>query len=174
MLHTRHARMANFRQVKSEKRMPRQRIAYALLLAVFSAILVALASPHAVHAQETPTVRTAPPQQIEPPGKTPETSSASAVDRYTLSHDRYEKAVAYSRAGYSLYFLSVFIGFVVLLSALRFAFVARIRDFAEQTTENRFLQGLIFIPAVALVLDLADLPVHMAWHRLSLRYDQSV
>jgi STE24 endopeptidase len=174
VLHTRHARMASFRQVKSEKRMPRQRIAYALLLAVFSAILVALASPHAVQSQETPTVRTAPPQQIEPPGKTPETSSANEVERYTLSHDRYEKAVAYSRAGYSLYFLSVFIGFVVLISALRFGFVARIRDFAEQTTENRFLQGLIFIPAVALILDLADLPVHMAWHGLSLRYEQSV
>src|SRR5258708_36064529 len=92
----------------------------------------------------------------------------------TLFRSRYEKAVAYSRAGYSLYFLSVFIGFVVLVSALRFGFVARIRDFAQQTTENRFLQGLIFIPVLALVLDLADLPVHMAWHGLSLHYQQSV
>src|SRR5258708_27633174 len=41
----------------------------------------------------------------------------------TLFRSRYEKAVAYSRAGYSLYFLSVFIGFVVLVSALRFGFV---------------------------------------------------
>ncbi len=154
--------------------MLRQRIAYALLLIVFSLIFGALASPQAVLAQETPTVRTPPPQQIEPPGNTPDTATTNEVNRYTLSHDRYEKAVAYSRAGYSLYFLSVFIGFVVLILALRFGFVARIRDFAQQSTENRFLQGLIFIPVLTLVLDLADLPVHMAWHGLSLHYQQSV
>ena len=154
--------------------MLRQRIAYALFPIVFSSILVALASPHAVLAQETPTVRTPPPQQIEPPSNAPNSSNTNEIDRYTLSHDRYEKAVAYSRAGYSLYFLSVFIGFVVLILALRFAFVARIRDFAQQSTENRFLQGLIFIPVLTLVLDLADLPVHIAWHGLSLHYQQSV
>jgi Zn-dependent protease with chaperone function len=160
--------------MKREKRMPHQRIAYALLLIVLLSFFVALASPHAALAQESPTVRTPPPQQIEPPANAPDTCNGNEVDRYTLSHDRYEKAVAYSRAGYSLYFLSVFIGFVVLVSALRFGFVARIRDFAQQTTENRFLQGLIFIPVLALVLDLADLPVHMAWHGLSLHYQQSV
>jgi len=174
VLHTRHARVASYCQMKREKRMLRQRIAYALLLIVFSSIFAALASPHAVLAQETPTVRTPPPQQIEPPGNTRDTSSANDVERYTLSHDRYEKAVAYSRAGYSLYFLSVFLGFVVLILALRFGFVARIRDFAQQTTENPFLQGLIFIPVLTLLLDLADLPVHMAWHELSLHYQQSV
>src|SRR5260370_33497696 len=152
------------RQMKRGKRMPRQRIAYALLLIVFSSIFVALTSPHQVWAQETPTVRTPPPQQIEPPGNAPESSSSNEVDRYTLSHDRYEKAVAYSRAGYSLYFRSVFIGFVVLILAFRFAFVARVRDFAQQITENRFLQRLIFIPMLALVLDLADLPIHMPCH----------
>jgi STE24 endopeptidase len=160
--------------MKREKRMPRQRIAYALLLIVFLSIFAALASPHTVLAQETRTVRTPPPQRIEPPGNAQDTSATNDVNRYTLSHDRYEKAVAYSRAGYSLYFLSVLVGFVVLILALRFGFVARIRDFAQQTTENRFLQGLIFIPLLALVLDLADLPVHMAWHGLSLHYQQSV
>jgi Zn-dependent protease with chaperone function len=154
--------------------MLRQRIAYALFLIVFSSIFAALAAPHAVLAQETPTVRTPPPQQIEPPAQAPNSSNTNEVDRYTLSHDRYEKAVAYSRAGYSLYFLSVFIGFGVLILALRFGFVARIRGFAEQTTENRLLQGLIFIPVLTLVLDLADLPVRMAWHGLSLHYRQSV
>jgi STE24 endopeptidase len=160
--------------MKREKRMLRQRIAYALFPIVFSSIFVALASPHVVLAQETPTVRTPPPQQIEPPANAPNSSNTNEIDRYTLSHDRYEKAVAYSRAGYSLYFLSVFIGFVVLILALRFGFVARIRDFAQQTTENRLIQGLIFIPVLTLVLDLADLPVHLAWHGLSLHYQQSV
>ena len=113
MLHTPHACVASCCQMKREKRMPHQRMAYALLLIVFLSIFVALLSPHPARAQETPTVRTPPPQQIEPPASAPDTSNNNEVDRYTLSHDRYEKAVAYSRAGYSLYFLSVFIGFVV-------------------------------------------------------------
>jgi len=137
-------------------------------------ILSGIAAPGARSAQETPTVRTPPPQQIEKPADTPEPLATSDTDRYTLSHERYEKAVAYSRAGYTLYFLSVFIGFAVLILALRYGFVAQVRDMAQRTTENRFLQGLIFIPILGFLLDVVDLPVHIAWHGLSLHYEQSV
>jgi len=130
-------------------------------------------SPVASNAQETPTVRTPPPQQIETPSTQPETT-AKETDRYTLSHERYEKAIAYSRAGYALYFLSVFVGFAALLVLLRAGFAGRLRDFAQRKTENRFLQGLIFIPILVLILRFADLPVHIVWHGLSLHYQQSV
>ena len=153
--------------------MAHQRIVYALFLLCASAFPY-LVVPTISSAQEAPTVRTAPPQQIEPPGKTPEPSSSSETDRYTLSHERYAKAVAYSRASYTLYFLSSFVGFAVLLLALRFGLVARIRDFAQRTSENRLLQGLIFTPLLLLLLDFANLPVHISWHALSLHYQQSV
>ena len=155
------------------RRISFQRSTYALVLSFLLAALGALASP-VFSAQEAPTVRTPPPQQIEPPGKAPGATARTETEQYTLSHDRYQKAVAYSRAGYTLYFLSVFIGLAVLLLALRFGIVARIRDFAQRTTENRFLQGLIFLPLVAVLIDIADLPVHIAWHGLSLHYQQSV
>jgi Zn-dependent protease with chaperone function len=142
----------------------------ALLLALFSAVLLA---PLAL-AQESPTVRTPPPQQIEPPGNPPPPSAPTEVERYTLSHDRYEKAVRYSRAGYALYFSAVAIGLAVLLILLQTGFVGRLRDFAERKTERRLLQGLIFIPLLILILDLADLPIHVIWHALSLHYEQSV
>ena len=122
----------------------------------------------ALRAQESPTVRTPPPQQMETSGTEPNTG------RYSLSHDRYEKAVAYSRAGYALYFLSVFVGLLVLFLALRTGFAGRLRDFAQRKAENRLVQGLIFIPLLVLVLRLADLPVHLVWHGLSLHYQQSV
>src|SRR5215470_15573288 len=93
-------------------------------------------SPVASNAQETPTVRTPPPQQIETPSTQPETT-AKETDRYTLSHERYEKAIAYSRAGYALYFLSVLVGFAALLVFLRAGFAGRLRDFAQRQTENR-------------------------------------
>ena len=153
--------------------MPRQRMLRALLMIVLSATFGVL-SPLALHAQETPTVRTPPPQQIEPRNEVPPNPASTETDRYTLSHERYAKAVAYSRAGYTLYFLSVLVGFAVLLLVIRFGLVARIRDLAQRTSENRFLQGLIFIPILVLLLDIADLPVHVSWHALSLHYEQSV
>jgi len=147
-------------------------------VAIISLALILLTSGvflrHAA-AQETPTVRTAPSQQLEPPANNPPAPKASTeVERYTLSHDRYEKAVAYSRAGYALYFLSVFVGFAVLIIVLRGGWVGRLRDYAQRKTENRLLQGLIFVPLLAVILDLADLPVHVVWHALSLHYQQSV
>jgi Zn-dependent protease with chaperone function len=153
--------------------MPRQRAWIALLVLVTAFFWGWLPAARAGSAQEPPTVRTAPPQQIEP-SDAPPVSSSNDVERYTLSHDRYEKAVAYSRAGYTLYFLSVFIGFAALLLALRFGLVARVRDFAQRVTESRTLQGVIFIPILVVLLDLADLPVHIIWHGLSLHYEQSV
>jgi STE24 endopeptidase len=154
--------------------MPRQRMAHALLFIVCVSWIFVVLTPPAFPVQETPTVRTPPPQQIEPPAKTLPPQPENETDRYTLSRDRYQKAVAYSRAGYTLYFLSFFIGFAVLVLALRFGLVARIRDFVQRTTENRFLQGLLFIPILGFLLDLADLPVSIAWHALSLHYEQSV
>jgi STE24 endopeptidase len=143
---------------------------WLLLLYAFSAV----SFPGTAGAQETPTVRTPPPQQMEPRGDRPGSETGSETDRYTLSHERYQKAVTYSRAGYALYFLSVLVGFAVLLTALRTGFVGRLRDLVTRRTENRFLQGLLFIPLLVILLDLADLPVHLAWHMLSLHYEQSV
>lgn len=154
--------------------MPRQRFAHALLLTVFFSVLGIFASPRVLFAQETPTVRTSRQQQSEPRGNPPVSPPGSETERYTLSHDRYAKAIAYSRATYALYFLSVFIAFAALLFALHFRAVARIRDFAQRTTENYFLQGLLFIPLLAFLLDLADLPVRLSRHWLSLHYEQSV
>jgi len=154
--------------------MPRRRIASALLTIVCFSSMLGLLARSSFAVQETPTVRTPPPQQIEPPAKPPAPPGANEVERYTLSHDRYEKAVAYSRAGYTLYFLSVFIGFAVLVLALGFGVVARIRDFAQRTTEHPVLQGLLFVPLVGFLLAVADLPAGIAWHALSLHYEQSV
>jgi STE24 endopeptidase len=150
------------------------RLVAGTFAALFLVVGGAVFSPVTSYAQETPTVRTPPPQQIETPPAQPPPNAANEVDRYTLSHDRYEKAVAYSRAGYALYFLSVFIGFAVLLVLLWTGFAGKVRDFAQRKTENRFLQGLIFIPLLVLILRFADLPVHIVWHALSRHYEQSV
>jgi STE24 endopeptidase len=102
------------------------------------------------------------------------THSQKETDQYTLSHERYEKAVSYSRAGYTLYFLSNFLGALVLLLILRLGVAAKFRDIAESVSDKEWIQGLIFVPLLMVATNLFDLPVSIYWHALSLRYEQSI
>ena len=60
--------------------------------------------------------------------KAPPPHSQKETDQYRLSHERYEKAVSYSRAGYTLYFVSNFLSALVLLLILRLGLAAKFRD----------------------------------------------
>ena len=96
------------------------------------------------------------------------------TEKFRLNRETYEKAVTYSRAGYALHFVSVAWGIVVLVALLQKKVVARMRDFAEGRSRKRIWQGVIFVPALFVLLGVLQLPIEMYWHRLSLRYEQSV
>jgi STE24 endopeptidase len=108
------------------------------------------------------------------PRTEPPAPSHGKTEQYTLSEDRYEKAVAYNRASYTLYFVAYFLSFLILFLVLQLGWAAKFRDFAERATDKRWLQAFIFVPLLLLTLDVAELPVHLYWHSLSLRYEQSV
>ncbi|OLB89588.1 MAG: hypothetical protein AUI12_01805 [Acidobacteria bacterium 13_2_20CM_2_57_6] len=140
--------------------------------------IVSPASPGtAVSARrETPTALASPQQtgssQSSPSAsKTPE---QARTEQYTLSHDRQAKAVAYSRAGYTLYFLSYFLGGLFLFLILQLGWAAKFRDIAERASDKKWIQGVVFIPLLFVTLDVLDLPVHAYWHSLSLHYEQSI
>lgn len=101
-------------------------------------------------------------------------SEQTKTEQYTLSHERYEKAVAYSRAGYTLYFVSYFLGAVFLLLILRLGLAAKFRDIAENASGRRWIQGLVFVPLLLLTTGFLGLPLRAYWHLLSLRYEQSI
>jgi STE24 endopeptidase len=103
--------------------------------------------------------------------KTPEQTK---TEQYTLSHERQAKAVAYSRAGYTLYFLSYFLGGLFLFLVLRLGWAAKFRDIAENVSDKKWIQGLIFVPLLFLTIDVLDLPLRLYRHSLSLHYEQSV
>jgi len=130
-----------------------------------------LASPAEDRASETAS-------QLPPANEVPplvmSTSEQTKTEQYTLSHEKYEKAVAYSRAGYTLYFLSYILGGLFLFLILRLGIAARFRDIAERASQRRWAQGLVFVPLLVLLVDVLDLPVRLYWHRLSLHYEQSV
>jgi hypothetical protein len=80
-----------------------------------------------------PAIPNSPPTEKTPP-QPPKT------EQYTLSNERYEKAIAFSRAEYVLYFVSYLLGVFVLIVVLRFGIAAKLRSFAERKTSNHWLQ----------------------------------
>ena len=117
--------------------------------------------------------------QAESPGPAAsergDTTQQQPRGQYQLSRDRYEKAVAFSRAEYRLYFVSVAWGFAALFLALRLKVVARLRDFAEaHGGGSGWLQAVIFVPALLGFLALLHLPLRAYGHTLAVRYELSV
>ena len=152
---------------------------FALILCIF---LCNVACARGV--PQTPPAKGAPPatpraervqdQRDETPLAVPATPQKTETESYTLSQDRYEKAIAYSRAGYTLYFVMAFFDILVMILVLNLGVAAKFRDFAESVTGSRFLQGLVYIPVLVVTLDVLDLPLRLYGHSLSLRYEQSV
>jgi STE24 endopeptidase len=103
--------------------------------------------------------------------KTPE---QARTEQYTLSHERQAKAVAYSRAGYTLYFVSYFLGGLFLFLILRLGWAAKFRDIAENVSDKKWIQGFVFVPLLFLSIGVLHLPLRLYWHSLSLHYQQSV
>jgi STE24 endopeptidase len=96
------------------------------------------------------------------------------TDAYRLPRGRFEKAVAFARTEYILYFISVAWGILVLVFLLQMGVVAKLRDLAERWSPNRFMQSLVFIPGLLLVLALLRFPLSLYGHRLALRYELSI
>src|SRR5258706_1946985 len=134
------------------------------------------AGPAAFALRETPALQT-PPQQTNsstsafPQLKTPEQTT---TEQYTLSHERQAKAVAYSRAGYTLYFVTYCLAGLFLFLILRLGWAAKFRDIAENVSDKKWIQGLVFVPLLFLTIGVLDLPLHLYWHSLSLHYEQSI
>jgi len=145
-----------------------------------SAFTLRVASASSALSHDTPSQ--AAPQQSSPsrpaipglPRTEPPAPSEGKTEQYTLSEDRYDKAVAYSRASYTLYFVAYALSFLTLILLLRLGWAAKSRDFAERVTDKRWLQAFVFVPLLFLACDVVELPVRVYWHALSLRYEQSV
>ena len=118
-----------------------------------------------------------PPQQTSSSTGSPaesKTAEQTTTEQYTLSHERQVKAVAYSRAGYTLYFISYLFGGLLLFLILRLGWAAKFRDIAENVSDKKWIQGFIFVPLLFLTIGVLKLPVHLYWHALSLHYEQSI
>jgi STE24 endopeptidase len=103
-----------------------------------------------------------------------EPRTKESTDSYRLPRDRYEQAVAFARTEYVLYFISAAWGILAILLVLHMGIVAKLRDLAERSSSNRFVQSLLFIPSLLLLLAVLRFPLSIYGHGLALRYKLSV
>lgn len=127
-------------------------------------LCAALTPAGAVLAQAPPVVAT--------PSAEPSVRAGAAA--YTLSPERYAKAVAYSRAKYRLHFIGFAWGAVILIGLLSLGFATRFRDIAERVSRRRFVQALAFVSLLFVTLQLLGMPLDIYRHHLARIYDQSV
>jgi STE24 endopeptidase len=96
------------------------------------------------------------------------------VKGYTLPHEKYARAVAYSHWQYTMHFLGVLWAAGTLLAILTLRLAPRLRTWAENASHRRFIQAAIFVPGFLLMVDIARLPLDLFGQALDRHYDQSV
>jgi STE24 endopeptidase len=106
------------------------------------------------------------PQQPAPPQQ--------EVKAYTLPPDKYQEAIAYSRARYRLHFVSFMYGAIVLLLVLHWRLAPKYRDWAERVSRRGFLQAVIYTPLLLLTLGVFALPADIYSQWLERKYGISV
>jgi Zn-dependent protease with chaperone function len=99
---------------------------------------------------------------------------SSPAQTYTLPPEKYEKAVAFSRAKYRLYFIDTAYGIVLLILLLAWRIAPKYRDWAERISRHRFVQAWIFVPLFLLTLAILSLPIEIYRQWLSRKYEQSI
>ncbi len=102
------------------------------------------------------------------------TATPQSPQTYTLSPQRARKAIVYAESEHALYFLEFAYGIVVLLWLLLYRVAGRIRDWAEGISGNRFVQALLFVPALLLTVAVLNLPGEIAGHSLGRTFGLSV
>jgi Zn-dependent protease with chaperone function len=98
----------------------------------------------------------APPRSTEPPA------------------DVTEKAIAYSRARYRLYFADTAYGLGLLAAVILLRIGPALRDAALHVADSPTLQTIAYATLLFALLAVGGLPTDIASHRLALRFEQSV
>jgi len=143
-------------------------------LSLLSALVLLSAAPPWLRAQAP---QTAPPAALSsaPPGSVAAPSYAGkAITDYAPSKDAYQKAVAYSSAHERHFFVDVLYGVVILVVVLRRRLGPKYRDWVERVSSKRFVQVLIYAPALLLTLAVLGLPTDAWDHSLDRSFGLSI
>jgi len=143
-----------------------------LFFVLIVSIALATAGSFAAAAQSQPPPRSE--QPTAPSATSGDVIQKQEVKSYTLSPEKYEKAVAYSRAQYRLHFLGIAYSMAALMLILAFRIPPLFRDWAERISRRRVVQAFVFVPLVLLVFDTLKFPLSAYHHQLVVSYELSV
>jgi STE24 endopeptidase len=134
-------------------------------LRVLLLLITALVATFASHSLPAQTMAPAQTQTQQPPPAKP---------AYSLPPEKLKQAIEYSRIRVVLYFLETGWGILQLILLLALGIAARMRNFAVNVTENRWVQGFTFTFLFLFITTLLNLPLDMVSHHISVAYAQSV
>lgn len=115
-----------------------------------------------------------PAEQTSRPAPEGASVQKQTVTTFTLSPEKYEKAVAYSRATYRLHFLGAAYSLALLLIILSLRLAPMFRDWAEGVSRRRFIQAIVFVPLLLFIYDLLKVPLDAYRHHIAAHYGISV
>ena len=130
-------------------------------------VAIAVASLTCANAESTVRAQTGTQSQSD-------TLQPTHITAYTLPPDKLAKAEALYRIRTTLYLFGMIFGIIVLWVLLKLRIAPALRDLAERSSKNRFVQALIFVPLLTLLIAVIALPVDLYGHHISLAYGLSV
>jgi STE24 endopeptidase len=105
---------------------------------------------------------------------TAETPPGRPAARYTLTPEKRAKALAYSRARYTVYFAEVLVSLGIYLLLWRTRIAVAFRNWARRVSAHHFLQCLIFVPLFLAAASLLEFPLqYYSTFLLEHRFDLS-
>jgi STE24 endopeptidase len=145
-------------------------------LLVFVGVLLLLGSLElAVRAREGAASPQAAPRVSQTQSTEQESSSGKQTSPvYAPPPGQYEKAVAYSAAHYRHLAIGALWGILMPLLILRWRLAPRYRNWAERVSSRRFVQVLLYAPALIFTMAVLALPLELWDHSLERRFGLSV
>jgi Zn-dependent protease with chaperone function len=141
---------------------------------LLSSLLVTLGVWGHVVVQNSTTKSVASKTTIQSPPDASPREATKDVQSYKLPPEKYQKAIAHSRARYWAYFIGSAYFLVTLLVLLRCRIAPRLRDTAMRASSRYVVRLLLFALLFMLLLGVLGLPTDLYGQWLSLKYDQSV
>lgn len=92
----------------------------------------------------------------------PQSTRNQRVQGYTLSPEKYARAVAYSRGGYWIYFVTTAYALLILWAMIHWRVAPGLRSWAESNSRRPWLQFLLFAPTLLLIFGFLMLPTAVA------------
>lgn len=143
------------------------------LLAVASGVVISLLWLRPAHAQPAPTTSSTP-NAATSSMRTPADVQSSRVTAYTLPPDLYKKAHDRSRIRFHLALIGFAYGLFVLWLILHWKLAPKYRNWAEELSQRRFLQALVFTPLLLLTIAVMTLPLDIYGEVIEKRFGISV